>query len=65
MGELHLPESDANESGSTQGTGDRAKGEENRDGEAVVLADHSTEGRGSGKAGKVGNLRLRDPLKGR
>ncbi len=65
MGELPLPESVANESGSTQGIGDRAKGEENRDGEAVVLADHSTEGRSCWKAEKVGNLRLRDPLKGR
>ena len=64
-GELHLLASAANESGSTQGIGDRAQGEETRDGEAVVLADHSTEGRSSGKAAKVGNLSLRDPLKGR
>ncbi len=39
--------------------------EENRDGEAVVLADHSTDGRGSWTAAKVGNRDPRDPLKGR
>ena len=31
----------------------------------VVLADHSTDGRSSWKAGKAGNRDPRDPLKGR
>ena len=50
--------------GETQGTGERAECEVNRDGEAVVLADHSTEGLRK-KAEKVGNRDPRDPLKGR
>jgi hypothetical protein len=41
-----------------------SESEENREGEAVVLADHSTDGRKS-KAGKVGNRDPRDPLEGR
>ena len=64
-GDLLLPESDTNESRRAQGIGNRAECEENRDGEAVVLADHSTDGCKTGKAGKVGNQDPRDPLEGR
>ena len=64
-GDLLLPESNTNESGRAQGIRDRAKGEVNGDGEAVVLADHSTDGRSSWKAGIVENRDPRDPLKGR
>ncbi len=53
-GDLLLPESDTNESGRTQGIGDRAQREENRDGEAVVLADHSTDGRAVGRPRRWG-----------
>ena len=54
-GDLLLPESNTNESGRAQGIRDRAKGEVNGDGDAVVLADHSTDGRSSWKAGIVEN----------
>ena len=53
-GELLPLESGANESRRTQGIGNRAKCEVNRDGDAVVLADHSTDGQEVGRLGRWG-----------